>query len=124
MDTLKLSASYKTLEIEWPKGKKKEYRIDVSSRERLHKWLEQEKQIAKLSEKKDDAIDAESVDQIYTTCESLLENLVGAKQTKDILRRSNGSFITLVAIIAKMGNMANAALGEALNVVESVTKAS
>jgi hypothetical protein len=121
-DILKLARSVRVLTIEWPDGKKKDYEVDVSSRDRLTKWFSEEQKLGdlkKYTEGKE--VTVESFDEIFDTSRDLISTLVGEKACADIMKRSGGSLINLIAIIAKMGNMANAALIEAQSVVESVT---
>ena len=121
-DSMKVLSSVRTLDVEWADGRKKTYHIDVSNKERLTKWLGQEVSLDKLKGITDKSVNEQTLDEMYDVCKDLVSNMVGDKEAKDMLKRSNGSLFVLLQLIAKMGTMASAALAEAQSVVESITK--
>src|SRR5574344_486030 len=102
-DTLKLNKTVRMLDIEWPNGKKNQYSVDVSGKDRLKQWLDQEKKISALQKYKDGkGLTPDAVDELYATCADLLNNLVGDKQAKDILKKTGGSFFFFFFFIVYM----------------------
>lgn len=115
-------SSVRTLDVEWADGKKKTYHIDVSNKERLTKWLGQEANLDKLKGIDGKSVNEQTLNEMFDVCTALIGNMVGSKEAKDIYKRTNNSLFSMLQLIAKMGTMANAALAEAQNVVESITK--
>lgn len=121
-DSMKVLSSVRTLDIEWADGRKKTYHIDVSNKERLTKWLGQEANLDKLKGIDGKSVNEQTLNEMFDVCTALIGNMVGSKEAKDIYKRTNNSLFSMLQLIAKMGTMANAALAEAQNVVESITK--
>src|SRR5574344_210005 len=120
-DSMKVLSSVRTLDVEWADGRKKTSHIDVSNTERLTKWLGQKASLDKLKEVTDKSVNEQALGEMFDVCSELVSNMVGDKEAKDMLKRSNGSLFVLLQLIVKMGSMANAALAEAQSVVESIT---
>jgi hypothetical protein len=99
---MKVKSTIKTVEVEWPNGKKCLYSFDIGNKEVMKAYIsnqkEYEAQLAKIRESEDD------VEAVFSLMRDLV-CIVNPKAWKDIVKRSRGSLLTISEIVKEINRV-------------------
>ena len=107
---MKIKLIVKTLELEWPDGKKDVLLIPVGSVETMETWLGEAKDLKDMADKIDDAT---KVGEVYGLLGSCLSKLIGPKVWKRIEKKSGRNIFAATQIMRELTKLVTEGMNEA-----------
>jgi chaperonin cofactor prefoldin len=107
---MKIKIVVKTLELEWPTGKKDLITIPIGSVEMIEAWLNEAKELKDMVEKVDEST---KVSELYSLMGSCISKLIGPKVWQTIDKKAERNLFAVTQVLKEITRLATEGMSEA-----------
>ena len=108
---MKIKSSVKSLEIEFPDGKKRVYAFNVGDKEALKDWNEKAKQLSGFEAKEFDGV---VIDELFNVERDLITMILGEKNWKEIYKKCEKSVFAIFSVVTELSRIVKEGIDEAI----------
>lgn len=114
--SVKIKSSIKTIEVEWPNGRKDVFAFDAGRRESLIEWYGKAKELQSFGE---NIKDENTFEELYRVEHELLSLILGERVWRKIWKKSNHGVFQVFQIVAEVSRLVKDALDEATKTIKA-----